>query len=84
MDILAEQYMIALFGNGIDGYNFYRRTGFPTTFQPNLEPEPGAFIRSLNYPADFVNNNSSVDPKPNQTIQVFWDNNPGTGFPIAN
>ena len=84
MDILAEQYMIALFGNGIDGYNFYRRTGFPTTFQPNLEPEPGAFIRSLNYPADFVNNNSSVDPKPNQTIQVFWDNNPGAGFPIAN
>ncbi|WP_422860823.1 SusD/RagB family nutrient-binding outer membrane lipoprotein [Flagellimonas sp. S174] len=84
-DILAEQFMISLFGNGIDGYNFYRRTGFPTTFQPNLEPDPGSYIRSLNYPADFVNNNSSVDPKPNQTIQVFWDNNPASPtFPIAN
>ncbi|WP_343485507.1 SusD/RagB family nutrient-binding outer membrane lipoprotein [Allomuricauda sp. d1] len=84
-NVLAEQYLIALFGNGIDGYNFYRRTGFPTTFQPNLEPEPGAFIRSLNYPADFVNNNSSVDPKPDQTVQVFWDTNPGSPtFPVAN
>ena len=84
-DILAEQYLIALFGNGIDGYNFYRRTGFPTTLQPNLEPDPGTFIRSLNYPADFANNNSSVDPKPDQTIQVFWDNNPASpAFPIAN
>ncbi len=84
-DILAEQYLISLFGNGIDGYNFYRRTGFPTTFQPNLEPDPGGYIRSLNYPADFANNNSSVDPKPNQSVQVFWDNNPASPtFPIAN
>lgn len=84
-DILAEQFLVSLFGNGIDGYNFYRRTGFPTTFQPNLEPEPGSYIRSLNYPADFANNNSSVDPKPDQTVQVFWDNNPPSpAFPIAN
>ncbi|MGB5822035.1 MAG: SusD/RagB family nutrient-binding outer membrane lipoprotein [Saonia sp.] len=84
-DVLAEQYLVALFGNGIDGYNFYRRTGFPTTLQPNLEPDPGAFIRSVNYPADFVNNNSAVQPKPNQSVQVFWDNNPASPtFPIAN
>ncbi|QLG46078.1 SusD/RagB family nutrient-binding outer membrane lipoprotein [Costertonia aggregata] len=84
-DVLAEQYFVSLFGNGIDGYNFYRRTGFPTTLQPNLEPEPGAFVRSLNYPADFVNNNSSVDPKPNQEVQVFWDTNPAAPtFPPSN
>lgn len=84
-DLLAEQFLVSLFGNGIDGYNFYRRTGFPTTLQPNLEPEPGAFVRSLNYPGDFVNNNSSVSPKADQTVQVFWDNNPASpAFPIAN
>ena len=84
-NILAEQYFISLFGNGTDGYNFYRRAGFPTTLQPNLEPDPGAFVRSLNYPADFANNNSSVDPKPNLEVQVFWDNNPAAPtFPIAN
>ncbi|MGB3150186.1 MAG: SusD/RagB family nutrient-binding outer membrane lipoprotein [Maribacter sp.] len=83
-DLVAEQFLVSLFGNGIDGYNYYRRTGFPSTLQPNLEPEPGAFVRSLNYPADFVNNNSSVSPKADQTVQVFWDTNPATGFPLSN
>ncbi|MBS9461733.1 SusD/RagB family nutrient-binding outer membrane lipoprotein [Flagellimonas sp. 389] len=84
-DLVAEQYFVALFGNGIDGYNYYRRTGYPTTLQPNFEPDPGAFIRSLNYPADFVNNNSSQDPKPNQTVKVFWDTNGDfPEFPPAN
>lgn len=84
-DVLAEEYWVALFGNGIDAYNFYRRTGYPTTLQPNLEPTPGNFVRSLNYPAIFANNNSSVQPKPNQSVQVFWDTNPASpAFPIAN
>lgn len=82
-NILARQFFVASFGNSIDGYNFYRRTGYPTNLQPNIEPEPGAFIRSLNYPADFVNNNSAVSQKPDQTVQVFWDNN-GADFPPAN
>ncbi|MFS4467047.1 SusD/RagB family nutrient-binding outer membrane lipoprotein [Maribacter sp. 2210JD10-5] len=83
-NIVSEQYFVSLFGNGIDGYNYYRRTGFPTTLQPNLEPDPGAFVRSLNYPGDFVNNNSSVSPKADQTVQVFWDTNPASNFPVAN
>ncbi len=81
-DILAEQYFIATFGNGIEAYNFYRRTGFPTTLQPNLEPDPGQFIRSLFYPANAVNTNSNVTQKANQTLPVFWDNNPSG--PVAN
>ncbi|MBL0685130.1 SusD/RagB family nutrient-binding outer membrane lipoprotein [Aquimarina mytili] len=87
MDVIAEQYWIALFGNGIDAYNFYRRTGFPTTLQPNIEPFPatGNFIRSFPYPADLTTNNSSVDPKPDVNQKVFWDNNPDSpAFPIAN
>jgi len=84
-NILAEEFFTNLYGNGIDGYNFYRRTGYPTTVPPNVEPNPGAFIRSLFYPANFVNNNSSVQQKPDITEQVFWDNNPASpGFPEAN
>ena len=84
-NVLSEQYWVAMFGNGIDAYNFYRRTGYPTTLQPNLEPAPGNFIRSLNYPAIFANTNSSVEQKPNQNVQVFWDTNPASpAFPIAN
>jgi len=84
-DILAMQYFVASYGNGIDAYNFYRRTGYPTTLQPNIEPNPGGFIRSFYYPANFANNNSSVTQKTGVDVQVFWDNNASSpGFPIAN
>lgn len=81
-DVLAEQYFIAHFGNGVEPYNFYRRTGFPTTLQPNLEPEPGTFIRSMYYPTNAVNNNSNITQKADQTQPVFWDTNPSA--PVAN
>lgn len=80
-DILGEQYFIAHFGNGVEPYNFYRRTNFPTTLQPNLEPNPGVFIQSMYYPTNAVNNNSSISQKPDQQQTVFWDDN---GVPPAN
>ncbi|WP_298791477.1 SusD/RagB family nutrient-binding outer membrane lipoprotein [uncultured Allomuricauda sp.] len=80
-NILAEQLWIASFGNGVDPYNFYRRTGFPTTLQPNLEPNPDVFIRSMYYPTNSVNNNSSISQKPDQQQPVFWDT---AGVPAAN
>lgn len=84
-NVLAEQFWIASYGNGVLPYNFYRRTGYPTTLQPNREANPGGFIRSFRYPANFVNNNSSVEQKQDVTTQVFWDNNPPSpGFPVAN
>ncbi len=81
-DILGEQYFIAVFGNGIESYNFYRRTGYPTTLQPSLDPNPGTFIRSLFYPANEVNTNSSISQKPDQAQPVFWDTN--ASAPAAN
>lgn len=84
LDVLAKEYFITLFGNGNDAYTFYRRTGAPRDIQPNLESNPGNFIRSLWYPASEVSNNSSVNQKPNVSVRVFWDNNPETGFPINN
>ena len=84
-NIMAKQFFIALKGNGIDAYNFYRREGYPTDIEPNLEPNPGAFIRSFLYPANFANTNSSVQQKASVTEQVFWDDNPASpGFPVGN
>lgn len=84
-NILAEQFFIALKGNGHDAYNFYRRTGFPNDLEPNLEPDPGAFIRSFFYPANSANNNNFVEQKTTVTEQVFWDTNPAfPAFPPAN
>ncbi len=84
-NVIAEQYWVALFGNGVDAYNFYRRTGYPTTLQPNIEPSPGGLIRSFFYPADLVTNNSSVTQKTDTDQKVFWDDNPDSPtFPVAN
>lgn len=84
-NILGRQLLTALYGNGHDGYNFYRRTGYPTNLQVNIEPQPGGFIRSFFYPANFANNNSSVTQKAEITEQVFWDTNPASpSFPVAN
>jgi hypothetical protein len=84
-NVLAREFFTSLFGNGSDGYNFYRRTGYPTDLQPSLEPNPGGFIRSFFYPANFVNNNSSIPQKAEVTQPVFWDTNPASpGFPSSN
>ncbi|MEO0572249.1 MAG: SusD/RagB family nutrient-binding outer membrane lipoprotein [Bacteroidota bacterium] len=80
-DVLGEQYFIAHFGNGVETYNFYRRTNFPTTLQANLEPNPDGFVMSMYYPANAVNNNSNISQKPDQEQPVFWDTN---GAPPAN
>jgi hypothetical protein len=78
MAVIAKEYFIALWGNGVEPYNTYRRTG-----QPNLQPtelaEPGPFMRSFFYPAVFADQNSFVEQKADVSVQVFWDNNP-TGF----
>jgi len=84
-NIMAEQFFTALKGNGHDAFNFYRRKGYPTDLEPNLEPNPGAFIRSFFYPANAANTNSSLSQKSGVTGQVFWDSNPASPtFPVAN
>lgn len=80
-DILGEQFFVTVFGNGIEAYNFYRRTGYPTTLQPNLDPNPGTFVMSLFYPSNAVNTNSNITQKPDQAQPVFWATK---GVPAAN
>jgi len=77
LDVLMKEYYIALWGNGIEAYNLYRRTGKPSDMQPMRAASPGNFQRSLIYPADFVNLNSNVNQKSGTAVnKVFWDNNP--------
>ncbi len=75
MDVLAKEFLIASYGNGIEGYNLYRRTGYPSNIQPMIQPSAGEFIRSALYPSVYVNLNKNATQK-SQTDQVFWDNNP--------
>jgi hypothetical protein len=84
LDVVMTEFFITLYGNGIDAYNAYRRTGFPTRLQPNIEANPGKFIRSFLYPASETGSNPNVKQKVSVGQRVFWDNNPETGFPVAN
>ncbi|MCP9236059.1 SusD/RagB family nutrient-binding outer membrane lipoprotein [Lewinella sp. JB7] len=73
--IVAREYLIALFGNGLEAYNLYRRTCLPMNVQPGIDPNPGAFIRSALYPSVHVNRNLNASQKGSFTEPVFWDTN---------
>ncbi len=74
LNIIMKEYYIALWGNGIEAWNNYRRTSFPSDMTPHVNT-PGEFPRSFVYPATVVNTNSSISQKP-VTTKVFWDTNP--------
>lgn len=75
LNIVMKEQHIASFGNGLEVYNAYRRTGFPNNMQPSLNPNPGSFYRSAFYPGNSVNNNINAN-QAEITRQVFWDKNP--------
>ncbi len=77
-DVIGREFYVALFGNGVEAYNLYRRTGAPTNLQPTIQLGPGPWTRSCPYPATYstlaggpVKDNESVN-------KVFWDGNPNT------
>ncbi|WP_370477912.1 SusD/RagB family nutrient-binding outer membrane lipoprotein [Tamlana flava] len=81
LEIIAREFYIACFGNSIEAYNLYRRTGYPT-LQPHVLSSGGAFPRSFFLPSSELNTNQNLDPDTDQkklTDQVFWDTNPA-GF----
>ena len=74
--IIAREAFLASWGNGVEVYNLYRRTGFPNLQTPIIPAGP--FPRGFRYPVDEVENNPNIQQR-QLTDQVFWDNNPG-GF----
>jgi len=76
LNIIMKEYHIALWGNGLDAYNNYRRTCLPSGLQPLRLPEQGQFTRSFWYPSSYVNRNSNANQKANVAIPVFWDTKP--------
>jgi Starch-binding associating with outer membrane/Susd and RagB outer membrane lipoprotein len=73
--LVMKEFYIATFGNGIESYNMYRRTGYPAGMQFTLASDPGPFVRSGYYPANAVNRNASFNGKQKLAvdIKVFWD-----------
>ena len=76
LNVIEKEYYLSAWGNGIEPYNNYRRTGKPDNFQRTLLPNEGSFIRSFFYPNAYVNFNKNAVQKTTVTTQVFWDSNP--------
>ena len=77
LNIVMKEYLIALWGNGIEAYNAYRRTGMPLKIQPTIEPasfkpDGSLFTYSALYPSVYVNRNQNATQK-NITDRVWWD-----------
>ena len=72
LDLIVKEQMIASWGNGLEAYNLYRRTGKPNNMQPALEASFGEFPRTFLLPAIHVTRNASVSQK-SFTDRVFWD-----------
>lgn len=73
--IIIKEYYIASWGNSIESYNAYRRTGFPDlggSVLPNTD-----FPRNYLLPDSELNSNDNPNLKQiTRTTRVFWDTNP--------
>jgi hypothetical protein len=75
--VVGRELYVACWGSAIEAYNSYRRTSAPTHMQPTVQVGEGLWLRSLVYPANFVNlNNTAAQKDFGKTNKVFWDNNP--------
>jgi hypothetical protein len=66
--------MIAAFGNGLESYNMYRRTGMPLNMAPALNEVPGKFPLSFLYPSNSTSRNANITQKADLGEPVFWQN----------
>lgn len=81
LELIITQKWIASFGNPVDAYTDYRRTGFPQLYDPNEDGDDETFTSFL-FPVVMPYANSSMNanlnsPKPRiiSTDKVFWDVN---------
>lgn len=75
LDVIITEYYLATFGNSIEAYNAYRRTGYPSNIQIPIDNDNPTFPRSFPYPTDAVLFNASIEQK-SITEKIFWDKNP--------
>lgn len=71
LDVIVSEFYKAAYGNGIDIYNAFRRTGFPSRLQPTLIEASGENGNLMFYPAVYVNTNSNASQR-TFGEKVFW------------
>lgn len=79
MQIIMTQKWIATFGNNVDQYADYRRTGYPVLYDPNID-NIGFTSVSKSFPLSLPYDNTTLKINQNSPAQknvatdgVFWD-----------
>lgn len=80
LNIIVQEYFLALWGNGVEAFNTYRRTGKPDNLQQLVRQPSDNALRSFWYPDAYVKQNLHAEQKSDVFQKVFWDTNPDTGF----
>jgi len=88
LEVILTQKWLASFGNAVDAYSDYRRTGFPLLFDPNNYngADPATYQATTTagraYPVSLPWEQNDLDINPNAPAQknptsdkVFWDAN---------
>jgi hypothetical protein len=70
-DVVAKEFLIAAYGNGLEAYNMYRRTGAPSDIGPAIDAA-GSFPTIFLYPLDHISRNGNVTQQ-TLTDRVFWN-----------
>ncbi len=80
LNVIITEYYKSLWGNGVEIYNNFRRTGFPADLAPSISSNPGTFTNSMLYPSNYVNFNNNPDAVQRATVaeKVWWAE--GTNF----
>ena len=73
LEIIIDQAYVANFGNGIESYNNYRRTGYPVLQDVVDNNAVGPFPLRLAYVVDEIGANANVPQTDNTNLPVFWD-----------
>lgn len=71
LDIVLREYYKALWGNGVEAYNNYRRTGYPSGLPASMN-QSGTFAHTMYYPAVHTTNNSNAPQRPDLSEKVWW------------
>ena len=75
LNVIMKEYYLAAYGNSIEAYNAYRRTGLPSDLQIPINDDNPNFPRSFPYSELETQRNSSLSQKQNSD-KIFWDTNP--------
>jgi hypothetical protein len=75
LDVVIKEKYYAQFGNGVEVFNDFRRTGFPSDLPTSLAPSGPFPLRFPLGPTELTSNPNAPNPVPLVSEPIFWDAN---------